>query len=58
VLDANASEAELIKRDQKPVGVGGVRPDPGIEVAGRPRQAMSGERLTAHDHLADVMPSE
>ena len=58
VLNANASEAKLIKGDQKPIGVGGVRPDPRIEVAGRPRQAVSRERIAAHDHVANVMPSE
>jgi hypothetical protein len=58
VLDTDISEAELVERDQQPVGVGGVCPDSRIEVTGRPWQAVRSKRVAAHDHLADVMPSE
>ena len=58
MLDTDISEAELVERDQQPVGVGGVCPDSRIEVTSRPWQAVRSKRVAAHDHLADVMPSE
>jgi hypothetical protein len=58
MLDTDISEAELVERGQQPVGVGGVRPDPRVEIASRQRQPVSRERIAAHDHVSDVMPSE
>lgn len=37
--DTDTAKAELFERDQEPVRVGGVRPDPRVEVTGRPWQA-------------------
>ena len=53
VLVASYLEPEHVERDEKAVRVGGVCPDPGVEIACRSRQTMRGE-LIARKLIANI----